>query len=364
MHTKFANKKVALVHDWFISYRGGEKVFEAIAELFPEADVYCLFKSKNFKAASLENRKVEASFLNRWPWVSHYYRYLLPLYPSAIETLDLTAYDVVVSSSHAAAKGVITGVQTTHVSYCHTPMRYLWDKSFEYFKGSKRLLYSCFLKQLRIWDAISAQRVDFFIANSNFTKKRIEKFYRRDARVVYPFVDDRWLKRPLNESAGKYYLVVSGLVPYKNIELAIRACESLGKSLKIVGSGPEEKKLRALSKNNTEFLGYVANDDLIPLYENARALLFPGEEDFGIVPLEAMAMGKPVIALGKGGALETVIPEQTGVLFPAPTVESLKQAIQNFEKLTFSASVCREQAAKFSKEKFQKELLESIASFL
>jgi glycosyltransferase involved in cell wall biosynthesis len=357
--------KVAIVHDWLVSARGGERVLDALCESFPQAKIFTLFHKPGMNSPRIESRVAYTSFLNRLPKVEKYYRYLLPFLPSAIEKIRLEGFDLVISSSHCVAKGVITPPNTLHVSYCYTTMRYAWDQTDQYFSGLKQWVVLPFLHYLRMWDVTSAARVDDFIAISHFVSQRIEKYYRRHSEVVNPFVDLEAF-HPTAGEKGAYYLVVSAFAPYKKVELAITACESLGRKLLIVGSGQEEKKLRALAGKHTQFLGNLPDSELPDLYAGAQAFLFPGLEDFGITPLEAMACGTPVIAYGAGGVLETVEEGKTGLFFPEQTTESLAQAILQFEKTSsaFTRQACRERALFFSKSRFQKEILGTIAKKL
>jgi len=356
--------KVAIVHDWLIGFRGGEKVLEAVLELYPEADLFTLFYNPEKLPATITRHHVQTSFLNKFPGVEKYYRYLLPLFPMAIERFDLTGYDLVISTSHCVAKGAIPSPGAKHLCYCFTPSRYLWDRYKDYF-GDHPLepLIHVIVHWLRSWDVSSSSRVDRFVADSNWARMRIEKYYRRNAEVIFPFaaLDHFVLSTEKRES---FYLVISALVPYKRIDLAIRACNELGRELRIIGKGPEESRLREMAGPTVKFLGGAPDEVLKESYSKARALLFPGEEDFGITPLEAMACGTPVIALGRGGALDTVIPGETGLLFAEPTVHALKEAIETFETQSFSAQKCRAQAERFTRESFLTQLKHSIGDML
>ena len=359
--------RVAIVHDWLTGYRGGERVLEALLELFPEAELFTLIHTPNKLPHSLRRNLTHVSYLNRFPKVERYYRYLLPLMPSAIESFDLNHFDLVFSSSHCVAKGIIPAPDALHITYCYTPMRYAWDKFFDYFgKGSLASFFSLLMSPLRTWDVASSARVDHFIACSQWVKQRIAKYYRRQASVVYPFVDLETFFTDPNDEKESYYLVVSAFAPYKRIDLAIQACQKLGKPLWIVGDGQDKKPLQALAGPNVTFLGGIGNSELRKIYAGAKALLFPGEEDFGITPLEAMASGTPVIAYGRGGALETVVEGKTGIFFPHQTVESLVSAIETFErqKNEFQRSDCRAQAEHFSKKHFQSEILKLLESWI
>lgn len=357
MPTKKPTPRVALVHDWLTSYRGGERVLEAIAELFPDAEIYTLFHVPGTYGSRLSQHPIRPSWLNRLPGVRHFYRYYLPLFPLGIESFDLSHYDLVISSSTCVAKGVIVGPSTRHVCYCNTTMRYIWDQYPQYFgKGVMRVLAAPIAHYLRIWDVTSSARVDRFIANSKYIESRIQKYYRRDSVVVHPFVDlDRFT--PKTNAGGDFYLIVSALVPYKRLDLAIEAFNHLQKPLKIVGSGPMEKKLRATAGDTIEFLGPIRDAELASLYQRARALIFPGTEDFGITPLEAMASGTPVIAYGQGGVLETVVGGTTGLFFDEPTAQALSESVRVFERQEslFLPAQCRKRAEEFSKARFVRE---------
>jgi glycosyltransferase involved in cell wall biosynthesis len=366
MLTKVHTPKIALIHDWLVNYRGGERVLEAIAELFPGATIFTLFHAPGKYGERLASYPVRASFLNRIPGARRYYRYLLPLFPLAVESFDLSEFDLVISSSHCVAKGVLVPPGIPHLCYCHTPMRYAWDRSRDYFPGKwMQAIVSPFLHYLRQWDVTSSHRVDHFMVNSRWVGQRLWRFHRRDSVVLYPFVDlDRlpFKTRP----GGDYYLIVSAFAPYKRIDLAIQACNQLGVPLKIVGNGQQDRYLRRLAGPHTEFLGQVSGPEIGELYVNAKAFLFPGEEDFGIAPVEAMACGTPVIAFGKGGATESVVENKTGLFFYEPTVESLVDAIRAFELRSdaFTPEECRLRAASFSKENFKKGFMSFLTQAL
>ena len=337
--------KVALVHDWLTGMRGGERCLEVFCELFPEAPIYTLVYARGSVSRRIEQHHIIPSFLNILPFLEKYYRYFLPIFPSIVESIKVKGFDLILSSSHCVAKGVKVPEGTCHVSYVHTPMRYVWEGYEDYFGNSGsfhfgRLGMGIFRKGLQRWDRESNAQVHGFIANSQNVADRIQRQYGREASVVYPPVD--WQRFSVSEKDEGYYLMVTAFAPYKRVELGIEAANRLQLSLKIVGKGQEEKSLRRLAGPTVEFLGWQGDAQVRELYRNCVAVLFPGEEDFGIVPLEAMASGKPVIAYGKGGALETVIPlnplspqpeglAPTGVFFYHPTVDSLIEAIQLFE---------------------------------
>lgn len=357
-------KRVAIVHDWLLTLRGGERVLEAILELYPQAEIFTLFYRKGSLSPKIEARKIHASILNKLPWVHKYYRLLLPLFPWIIERFDLSEYDLVISSSFCVAKGALVAPHSLHVCYCHSPMRYAWDQNHEYFPGWKGWLTSPFFYFLRQWDVTSAARVDHFIANSSWIQERITKYYRRESTIITPFVNPECFV-PSTGDKGDYYLVAGGFAPYKRIDLAIEACESLGRRLLIVGQGQVEGKLRSLAGKHTEFLGRVSDEELRELYAGAKALLFPGKEDFGIVPLEAMAAGTPVLAFGLGGARDSILEGQTGLFFHDQTVEALKQCILDFEESSerFSPEDCKQQASGFSRKVFQSEFQSAIEAW-
>lgn len=359
--------KVALIHDWLTGMRGGEKCLEIFCELFPMADLYTLLHLKGTVSPVIENRRIETSFIQRLPFVARRYRHYLPLFPTATEQFDLRDYDLILSSSHCVAKGVVTHPGTRHICYCHTPMRYVWSMYQDYFGAGRvgrlqKVVISLSSNYLRMWDVISANRVDDFIANSAHVKKRIERYYRRDAAVIHPPVETQ--NTFLSTQSDDYYLIVSALVPYKRIDLAIHAFNHLQKRLVIVGQGSEEKRLKKMARSNIEFVGWAAGEQLAAYYANCRALIFPGEEDFGIVPLEAQAYGKPVIALGRGGALETVrgiqapgtAKNHTGVFFERPDAMALKQTVEYFETLSFSPEFIRAHALNFDREIFRQKI--------
>jgi len=353
--------KVALVHDWLTGQRGGEKVLEVLAEIFPEAPILTLFHFPGSQINKIEEHKIQTSFLQRLPFLRRHYRWYLPFFPMAAELFDLQEFDFVVSSSHCVAKGVIPRPDALHVSYIHSPMRYAWNQYFSYFSSDKlsffsKLFIPPIIHTLRLWDESSSSRVDYFIANSKNIARRIEKYYRRKAEVIPPPVDTNFFKPPEKEPEKNYYLIVSALVPYKMINLTIAAFNRSGKCLKIVGQGPDYRKLRKIARSNIEFLGSVQSLDLLLLYQGARALVMPGEEDFGITALEAQACGTPVVAFGRGGACETVIGQKTGLFFSELKVSSLLDVLDKFEGMEFNKKALRANALKFSRETFKKKI--------
>ena len=361
--------KVALVHDWLIGMRGGEKVLEVLCELYPNAPIYTLFYDSKGVSPAILKHKIIPSNLNNLPFVLKYYRMLLPMYPSAIESFDLTDYDLVISTSHCVAKGVITAGDSIHISYTHTPMRYIWDMYFHYFASYgkiKKLLMNKFIHYLRIWDVTATSRVDYLIANSHFVKKRIKKFYRRDADVIHPPVElDRFCQGPDN---GQYYLFLSALVPYKKVDLVIEAFKNqlIDKKVIIAGSGPLLNIIKKETSKNIQVIEAPSDAKVVELFKNSKALLYPGVEDFGIVPLEAMACGKPVIAYGRGGALETIVENVTGVFIAQQSVSSLVDAISKFEEIesNFDAKIIRKHAEKFNKASFKEKIKTKIETLI
>jgi glycosyltransferase involved in cell wall biosynthesis len=380
--------RVAIVHYWFLGHAGGERVVEALAEMFPQADLFALFADRASMSPRLRRHRLATSFLDRLPGGRRFYQRLLPLHPLALEQLDLRGYDLVLSSESGPAKGVLTPQDACHICYCHSPMRYLWDLYQPYRRGLGRLSGGAFAlaaHYLRQWDLASAARVDAFLANSHWVAARIRKWYGRQARVIYPPVDlapvglapvELAEDRPGPEPED-YYLVVSRLVEYKRVDLAIAAADRLQRPLRIVGDGPEYRRLKKLAGPTVRFLGRLDDDAVRRQYARCRALLFPGEEDFGIVPVEAQSFGRPVIAYARGGALETVEgffpgealrPEQqpTGVFFRRPDAESLAEAMLAFEAAEgrFSPGYIRRSVRRFSRSRFQAEMTAAIAATL
>jgi glycosyltransferase involved in cell wall biosynthesis len=373
--------KVALVHDWLTGMRGGEKCLEVFCELFPDADLFTLVHVAGRVSPTIERHRIVTSFLQGLPGSHRWYRYYLPLMPAALEALDVSAYDLVLSSSHCVAKGAIPSPTALHVSYVHTPVRYAWDLWPQYFPGKHRLnryVVPFVLNRLRTWDVAATHRVDHLIANSKFVAQRMARYYRRQATVIHPPVDTSMFT-PGNTSAD-FYLMVTALVPYKGVDLAIQACQALRRPLKIIGSGPLAKTLKRLAGPSVELLGWRSNEELCQYYAASRAVIFPSQEDFGIVPLEANAAGRPVIALGQGGALETVVPANdpqqpmsmhprvrrqgetayrpTGVLFSPRSPEALQAAVRFFEthETLFCPEALRQHALQFDRERFKSRI--------
>lgn len=353
--------RVALVHDYLTHFGGAERVLSALMELYPHAPVFtAVHDEQRVPLKRAQMRRLRTSFLQRVPGARRSHRYLpLALMPLAVERFPLADFDVVLSASHSFSKGVIVGPRTLHVSYCFTPTRYAWDDCHRYVREFARhslwrRMAPAALSYLRLWDYCAAQRVDTFMTLSHFVARRIRKYYRRRAEVVPPPVEvDRFRVSPSHEG---YYLIVSRLVPYKRIELAIEACERLRRPLKIVGVGPEEELLRRRAGRWTSFLGFVPDRDLPLMYRGARALLYPQEEDFGIAVLEAASCGKPTVAFGAGGALETVKPGVTGLFFREQTADALLTALAHFERRTFDPLLIRRHAEQFSRAVFMQRV--------
>lgn len=343
---QFADLRVAIVHHWFVSLAGGERVVETIASMFPHADVFTLFLDQRKVPLGLRQHKITTSFLDKIPAARRAHRYFLPFYPLAAEMLDLSGYDLVITSDSGPMKGVITDPYSMHICYCYSPMRYVWDAHSAYLHRMSPLIRTAFRPvshYVRNWDYSAAQRVDRFIAISHYIAARIRKYYRRDSTVIYAPVDTS--RGFISDKHEGYYLTVGRLVTYKRTDILIEACRRLGRKLVIVGDGPEMKRLKQKAAKNIEFVGEVDDTQLSDIYARCRAFLFAADEDFGLVPLEAHSYGRPVIAFGKGGALETVVGSYaavhhqnqgeesaiTGVFFPEQTAESLADAILAFE---------------------------------
>ncbi|MFO7871224.1 MAG: glycosyltransferase [Kiritimatiellia bacterium] len=351
--SNWSDLEVNLAHDWLTGMRGGERVLEILCSGFPSAAVYTLFYSPGSVSETIRRHRVVTSPLQRLPGIFSLYRYLLPLFPSAVRSLKPGKCDLVISTSHCVAKGVGKPRGTPHLCYCFTPMRYAWLFQKEYFGGSPLVgtLARPILGALRRWDGKTAANVDRFAAISENVKKRIARYYGRESDVVYPPVDvEYWT--PGEEKHGDYDLIVSALVPYKRIDLAVKAYSGTGRRLKIAGTGTEYGALRSAAGAETEFLGRVSDEELLELYRSCRLLVFPGEEDFGLVPLEAQACGKPVVAFGKGGALETVKEGMSGVFFREQNGDAIMDAVERCAGINWDREVIRRNAERFSVQAF------------
>ncbi len=355
--SRLAGRRVVLVHDWLTGMRGGEKVLESLCRLFPDAELVTLVHARGSVSPLIESRRIRTSIAQRLPRAARLYRHYLPLFPTAIELFDLDDAEVVISTSHCAAKAVVPTGRAVHLCYCHSPMRYAWDQ-FESYFGAERvgrgmsLAMRPVMAWLARWDRATASRVDRFLANSHYVAGRIARYYNRRATVLYPPVDTEFFT-PAARPPQPYFLVVSALVPYKRIDLALSAAQRLQAPLKVVGAGPDLDRLRAMAGPTVEFTGQLGDEALREAYRGATAVLLPGEEDFGIVPVEAMACGRPVVALGRGGACETVQDGVTGVLVPESTAEAFADAMARVRTLPVDAAVLRRHAETFGVERFE-----------
>ncbi|NNV08011.1 glycosyltransferase family 4 protein [Geobacillus sp. C56-T2] len=369
--------KVAIIHDWLVTYAGAEKVLEQLLKIYPDADLFSLvdFIDEGQRGFIL-NKQVTTSFIQKFPFARKKYRSYLPFMPLAIEQLDVSKYDVVISSSHAVAKGIITGPDQLHISYVHSPIRYAWDLQHQYLReaglerGIKGWMAKAILHYIRNWDYRTANGVDYFVANSKFIARRIWKVYRREADVIYPPVDVSAFS--FHDRKEEFYLTASRMVPYKKIDLIVEAFSQMpDKKLVVIGDGPDFQKVKAKAGPNVELLGYQPFEVLRDYMQRAKAFVFAAEEDFGITPVEAQACGTPVIAYGKGGALETVrgygqVEKPTGLFFEEQNVSSLVHSIELFEKISGDIQYqdCRENALRFSPERFRKEFEDYVNSKL
>ncbi len=359
--------RVALVHDWLTAMRGGEKVLEEICAIYPAAPVYTLVRTPGSVSRAIEEKRILTSFVQALPAAGRRYRSYLPLFPTAVELFDLDGYDLVISSSHCAVKSVIRAPRAVHVCYCHSPMRYAWDQFNAYFGPEQVGRWRSWLlrremARLARWDASTSHRVDRFVANSAYVAARIHRYYNRGSTIVYPPVDTAFYRPPDDaRRPDSSFLIVSALVPYKRLDVAIDACRRLDVPLKIVGRGPEQARLEKLAGSETQFLGWRTDEEIRNLYRSAAATLLPGVEDFGMVPVEAQACGCPVVALGVGGARETVIDGVTGILAQN---ESFAEAVDRCRRTTFDRQVIREHAQRFSRERFRQEFQAAVADAL
>ncbi|NQT66488.1 MAG: glycosyltransferase [Actinobacteria bacterium] len=355
---------LAIAHDYLNQYGGAERVIEILHELYPDAPIYTSIYIPEKMPDSFRNMDIRISFMQKLPLIKKQFKYYLLLYPKAFESFNLEGYDIILSSSSAFAKGIIPGKGSCHICYCYTPTRFIWDY-YNYVRKEKYLpivfkLLPIAIKKLKIWDLKIINRINYFIAISDNIKEKIKRYYNRDSEVIYPPVDFNKFK--VSDKIEDYFLIVSRLNSYKNIDLAVKTFSKLQINLKIVGEGPFRKELEKIASSCVEFQGKVSDEELVRLYGSCRALIFPGEEDFGIAPLEAQASGRPVIAYAKGGALETIVDGVTGLFFKENTVESMIEAVNNFIKIedTFKQDTIRENALKFDKEIFKKNIDEFI----
>jgi glycosyltransferase involved in cell wall biosynthesis len=378
---RWQDLRVAIVHHWFVSRAGGERVVDSIASLFPQADLFTLFLDKQKLPPALQKHKITTSILDRSRFARGAHRHFLPFYPLAVEMLDLSGYDLVITSDSGPMKGVLTDPDSTHICYCHSPMRYVWDAHSAYLRQMSPLAQTIFAlasHYVRNWDYAAAQRVDHFLANSSYVAGRIRKYYRRESTIIHPPINTS--QSYLATKHDDYYLAVGRLVPYKRTDILIDACCRLGRKLVIVGDGPDMKRLRKSSGRNVEFFGEVDEWQLRNVYARCRALLFAADEDFGMVPLEAQSYGRPVVAFGKGGSLETVVGAYpallepnpgkagtiTGVFFPDQTADSLTEAILWFESVEeiFIPEQIRSHARRFDTSIFLDRLHKYIADVM
>ncbi len=369
------NISIGIVADWFVTYAGSEKVVAEFLKVFPDSDLYAVvdFLSAENKTR-FNNKPIQTTFIQNLPKAKKYYQKYLPLMPLAIEQLDVSQHDIILSSSHAVAKGILTGPDQLHISYVHSPIRYAWDLQHQYLReaglesGAKAMLARWMLHKIRMWDTRTSNGVDHFIANSNFIAKRIKKVYGRDADVIYPPVDVDSFE--LEQFKENYYMTASRLVPYKRIDLIVEAFGFMPeKKLIVVGDGPEMAKIKRKAQKNVEILGYQSDLEMQNLMRKAKAFVFAAEEDFGITPVEAQACGTPVIAYGKGGALETVLDinhskTPTGILFDKQNCDSIIEAVENFEnsKDCYHPEDCRRNAMRFSVERFRMQIENYVMS--
>jgi len=375
------DKKIALVHDFLVNYGGAERVLSVLAEMFPEAPIYTLLYDKEKMDGRFSGREIRTSFLQKFPkFLRRNYKWLLPFFPTAPEAFDLREFDLVISSSGAWTKGIVTRLDTTHIAYVHSPMRFVWDYNEKYLREERHDKLGFFvrpvLSYLRLWDKLAADRPDHMIANSKYTGKRIKKYYRRDSQVIYPPVEvksEGEESGPTAEASAvgplhsqKYFLIVSRLSAYKKVGEVVEAFNKLGLPLVVAGSGKEEKYLRGIAKENVKILGWVSDEKRTNLYRNARAFIFPSVDDFGIAPAEAQMAGVPVIAVRRGGALEIVEEGKTGEFFDAATPEVIADAVRRFieKEDSYNKEYIAKSAERFSKERFKGQVEEFIEKVL
>ena len=358
--------KVAIVQEWLVSVGGSDKVTRDLLDLFPGSDLFTIvYEDKTLKELGIRVNRIHTTFLQKSNFLRKHFRSFLPLFPYLVEQFDLSDYDIIISSSHTVAKGVITGPNQLHICYCHSPVRYAWDKYHEYLRdhglksGFKNLIVRYTLHRLRLWDVVSSNRVDYFIANSHFVSRRIKKYYNRDSKVIYPPIEVD--KFSLNEDKHDYFVTASRLVPYKRINIIIEAFNKMPeKRLLVIGDGPEMKRLKSIANDNVELLGYIREEELITKIGSAKAFVFAAEEDFGMLPVEAQACGTPVIAFNRGGARESVVDGLTGIFFEEQTSESIINAVERFDKMSFDYKIIRKQSEKFSTDSFKESIREYV----
>ncbi len=355
--------KIALVHDYLVQYGGAERVLECFSELWPQAPIFTIVYNKEATHNIFEKKDVRTSWLQNFPLARNYHRIFPPLMPLAIESFDFSAYDIVLSDSSSFSKGIITSPKTLHICYMHTPMRYAWDDCQKYtqefhFPFLVKKLVPFFMNYIRLWDKSSADRPDKIIANSNFVKKRIKKYYRRESDVIYPPVS--YSNFNIGKKSQEYFLMVGRLIAYKKFDIAIQAFNKLGLKLKIIGRGPELERLKKMAGKNIEFLGRVSDEKLSECYSGCKAFIFPQEEDFGIVAIEAMASGKPIIAYRGGDIPEHIENKKTGILFDEQKLENICEAVEKFKTMSFDSEYIRKSVEKFDKEFFKAKIKEYI----
>ena len=360
--------KVALVHDWLVSRGGGERVLKCLHEMYPEAPIYTLVCDRDKAPEWVGECDVRTTYIQKWPGGKSHHKLLLSFMPRAWESLDLSEFDLVISTCASCCKGVVTRPDAVHICYSFSPTRYVWDLYYEYLENAgaiKRAVMPYLIHRVRLWDFVAAQRVDYFVSDSNFVGSRIKKYYRRDFTTIYPGADIN--PYSINEEPEDYYLVVSRFVRYKRVDIAVEACNILGRRLVVIGSGGEEEsRLRAMAGPTVEFVGRVSDEEMQRYYSNAKAFLFPGIEDYGITPIEAMSAGVPVLAYGRGGALETVIDGETGLYFYDQSARGLAACIERFESegVSRTRGQIREHSLGFSNDVFKRNMSRFIAKAL
>lgn len=359
---KKSQPKIALLHDYLVKLGGAERVLKVFADRFPDAPIYTLLYDEAVCGKAFPKERIRTSFLQKFPKaLRKRQKFLLPFFPRAVESFDLSNYDIVLSSNTAYSHGALTSSTAKHVCYCHSPMRYVWDYTHEYLNeqhlsGFKRNIATRLLHNVRTWDQIAADRVDTYIANSNHVKKRISKYYRQDAEILYPPVDTK--RFHVSTAHQDYFLIVSTLSPYKKIDLAVQLFNKIGKKLLIIGEGTAMHYLKSIAEDNVHIMGFKSDKVVTEYLQNCRALIFPGEEDFGITPVEAMACGKPVLAFARGGALETIVPGVTGEFFYEPTIDAMEDGLGRLivNEINYNPKIIRKHAEQFSTERFIKGL--------